>query len=128
MVEYGNHGPLFHHDFHARRSDAELRAGLLAFVFQNHAVTPLSFFIAESIASHGFYKKLAELYIGPWSNKRIRHLTRGMRTQCIALIRACRPVEAISDGLDLTGRVRLTSSAQTPPGSAAFRRPDNRRL
>ena len=56
--------------------------------------------------SDGFYEKLAELYIGPWSNRGIRHLTKGIRTQCIALIRACRPLEAISDGLDLTGRVR----------------------
>ena len=63
--------------------------------FKITLVTPLSFNIAESMVSHSFYKKLAELYIGPWSNKGIRHLTKGMRTQCIALIRACRPVEAI---------------------------------
>jgi hypothetical protein len=84
VVEYGNHGPLFHHDFHARRSMLNCVPDSWPSFFKITRVAPLSFFIAESIASHDFYEKLTELYIGPWSNRGIRHLTKGIRTQCIA--------------------------------------------
>ena len=49
MVEYGNHGPLFHHDFHARRSMLNCVPAWPSF-FKITLVTPLSFFIDMALS------------------------------------------------------------------------------
>ena len=50
VVEYGNHGPLFHHDFHARRSMLNCVPDSWLSFFKITLVTPLSFFIDMALS------------------------------------------------------------------------------
>jgi hypothetical protein len=50
VVEYGNHGPLFHHDFHARRSMLNCVPDAWLSFFKITLVTPLSFFIDMALS------------------------------------------------------------------------------
>jgi hypothetical protein len=50
VVEYGNHGPLFHHDFHARRSMLNCVPDSWPSFFKITLVTPWSFFIDMALS------------------------------------------------------------------------------